>query len=277
MMRLPISRNLESNIKQAASLLGLVACFIWMTLGCVSGNRGMPPASGRFDRPRAAVAWVDAPPEGCAVGSSGPTLNPCNSIRYARVSAIEMLAAGSLEVDVQTISGIGNEGSFEISAQSLSGVLENARIAALWADTAPGVQGRARLRQVHALACWPDSDLSALPDLVYPRWLIEPPVENGRVCATGISGPTWDEEDQRRSALRDARLAIAVALESRIEKRIFDDGRGVARVARQVDPSPAALRRAAAADALESQWLDTDGIGPIGMPGVLYGLVCIED
>ena len=34
-----------------------------------------------------------------------------NAIRYARMSAIESLAAGSLEVDVQTISGVGSRGS----------------------------------------------------------------------------------------------------------------------------------------------------------------------
>ena len=280
-MCLPIApnspTNLDQTLKQAASLLGLVACLVLGTLGCTSGNRGLTPANARFAPPRIAVGWVDAPPADCAVGSSGPTLNPRNAVRYARVAAIEALAAGSLEVDVQTITGVGDEGSFEISAQSLSGVLADARTVALWAETAPGVKGRARLRQVHALACWPDAELSDLPDLEYPRWLIEPPSGAGRVCATGISGPTWNEEDQGQSALRDARLAIAVALESRIEKRVFDNGRGVAKIARQVDPSDSALRRAAGADTLESQWLDTEGTGPIGMPGVLYGLACVED
>ena len=98
----------------------------------------------------------------------------------------------------------------------------------------------------------------------------------GRICATGISGPPWKAEDQEASALGDARLALAIALESRIEKRVFDDGRGVARMAREIDPSPAALRRAAGAEALEERWLDEDGDGPLGLQGVLYGLVCVE-
>ena len=70
---------------------------------------------------------------------------------------------------------------------------------------------------------------------------------------------------------------MAVALESRIEKRIFDDGHGVAKVAREINPSNHALVRAAAADELEKEWYDANGLGPIGLPGVLYGLACIED
>ncbi|MAG31499.1 MAG: hypothetical protein CL908_11495 [Deltaproteobacteria bacterium] len=223
------------------------------------------------------VGWVEARPDGCAVGSSGPTRNPADAIRSARLSALEGLAEDSLEIDVQTISGSGPTGSFEISAQALSGTLTNARVVALWADTdKAGVPG-ARVRQVYALACWPD----ALPREVsrpdYPTWLIDPPEHDGRICATGISGPTRRSGDQPEGALRDARHALAAALESRIEKRIFDDGRGVVKKVRRIDPSRAALARAATASQLERDWFDVSGSGPIGLPGVLYGLACIED
>jgi hypothetical protein len=76
--------------------------------------------------------------------------------------------------------------------------------------------------------------------------------------------------------LRDAQLALAIALESRIEKRIFDNGRGVAQIARQVDPSAAAWARALEADSLEREWVDETGSGPLGLPSVLYGLACVE-
>ena len=211
------------------------------------------------------------------MGSSGPTLNPRNAIRYARMSAVEQLAADSLEVDVQTITGTGPDGVFEVAAQALSGTLRNGRIVALWANADRRDPSRARVRQVFALACWPDSSLGELPEPDYPTWLLEPPRESGQICATGIAGPTWRIDDQPSAALRDARLALAIALESRIEKRIFDDGHGVARIARQIDPSPRALGRAAAAEKLERDWMDQDGVGPIGLPGVLYGLACIED
>lgn len=259
-------------LKRAMSLLGLVACFV----SCAGAERGGPTTAARFERPRPVVAWVAAPPARCAVGSSGPTLNPRNAIRHARVAAIEALATGSLSVDVQSITGSGSRGDFEMTTQSLSGVLADARIAALWAETNPGMKGRARVRQVHALACFPDADLAGLPDLAYPRWLIEAPSGSELVCATGIAGPTWKAEDQERSALRDARLALAIALESRIEKRVFDDGRGVARMAREVEPSRAAMRRAAQVEALEERWRDEAGEGPLGLRGVLYGLVCVE-
>lgn len=260
-------------LKRATSLLGLVACFV----SCAGTGRDATSAPPAEQGSRAIVAWVDAPPGGCAVGSAGPTLNPRNAIRYARVAAIDALAAGSLSVQVESITGSGRRGDFEMTSQSQSGVLADARITALWAATNPGIRGRARLRQVHALACWPDADLSGLPDVSYPRWLIEAPSADGRVCGIGLSGPTWKPEDQAASALGDARLALAIALESRIEKRLFDDGRGVARMAREVEPSPSALRRASRAEALEERWLDESGDGPLGLPGVLYGLVCIED
>lgn len=257
------------NHEWAASLLGLAACLV----SCAGNGVSSDPVATS----RGIVAWVEAPPAGCAVGASGPTLNPRNAIRHARLSAIESLAAGSLEVDVQTISGTGSRGSFEVSAQALSGTLENARIVALWADTESVGETRSRLRQVYALACWPDASLAGLPRPDFPHWLIEPPAEPGEICATGIAGPTWKSEDQSASALRDARLALAIALESRIEKRIYDDGRGAARMARQIDPSIAALERAAAAERLDREWLDVEGTGPVGLPGVLYGLACIED
>jgi hypothetical protein len=223
------------------------------------------------------VGWIDAPPAGCAVGSSGPTLNPRRSILNARLSAIEALAAASLAIDVQTVSGAGPDGSFEVSSQALSGTLANARVVALWADTDRSQPSRRRLRQVYALACWPDASTRDLPDADYPQWLLEPPVEAGRICAAGIAGPTWRRRDQPASALRDARLALAAAIESRVEKRVFDDGHGVAKVARQVDPSAYALDRAAEAESLEMEWYDESGTGPVGLPGILYGLACIDE
>ena len=260
---------------QAASLLGLAACFV----SCAGGGASTPSYDFAHEGqdPRELVSWVDDPPEDCSVGSSGPTLNPRNAIRYARIAAIEALASGSLEVDVQTISGDGSRGSFEMSAQALSGTLADARIVAIFAETESAGGSRRRLRQVYALGCWPEASLRDLPEVDYPRWLIDPPTEAGRICATGIAGPTWKSKNQQASALRDARLALAVALESRIEKRIYDDGRGVAKMARQVDHSSAALARAATAQELDRDWFDEEGIGPVGLPDVLYGLACIED
>ena len=265
----------RASTRQAANLSGLVAClFFWV--GCASGPTDATGGDDASDSSRTAAGWVSAPPEACAVGSSGPTLNPGTAIRYARLAAIEALASGSLDVDVQTVTRSGSEGSFEVSAQALSGTLENARIVALWADTATaGV--RSRLQQVYALACWPEASLSDLGRPAFPDWLIDPPSDSGKICATGISGPTRKADNQPASALRDARMALAVALESRIEKRIFDDGHGVAKIAREVEPSAFALARAATAGALDEDWLDERGTGPIGLPGVLYGLVCIED
>jgi hypothetical protein len=257
---------------QVTSLLLLVAC-----ASPDSAPVAARESAGASSRNTSFLdAWIENPPTGCALGSSGPTLNPRDAIRYARLSAIEALAADSLTVEVQSISGDGPAGPFEISAQALSGTLADARVMALWAETDPSQGIRSRMRQVFALACWPDASPSELPKRAYPDWLLDPSWEEGRICAVGIAGPTWESEDQAPNALRDARMALAVALESRIEKRIFDKGRGVARIARQVDPSPAALARAATAESLVREWYDEAGTGPVGLPGVLYGLACID-
>ncbi len=269
---------------QAASHMGFAA-FLVLCVGFLASCAGRDSRPTPFDfnaatarvSDRPLVSWVDATPDGCAVGSSGPTLNPRNAIRYSRLSAIEALAAGSLEIDIQTISGSGARGSFEVSAQALSGTLANARIVALFADTESAREGQRRIRQVYALACWPEASLGGLPRPDYPDWLIEPPADADRICATGIAGPTWKSGDQGQSALWDARLALAIALESRIEKRIYDDGHGAAKIARQIDPSAQAQERAASASELDRDWSDEAGTGPVGLPGVLYGLACIED
>lgn len=269
------SRFRRERIFRAASLSGLAAFFVAGTIGCAGGGAG-PVGDEPEARTSPRPAWVDGPPAECAVGASGPTLNPRNAIRRARAAAIDALAVGELPVDVQTITGSGSDGEFLLSSQSVSGILSDARIVALWADTATTGSIRGRVRQVHALACWPTASLRGIPPPDYPRWLLDPEIGPDRICATGIAGPTWRAEDQAESALRDARLALAIALESRIDKRIFDDGRGVVDMVKQVEPSPAALARAARAESLDRDWLDEEGRGPIGLPGVLYGLVCID-
>ena len=261
-----------STIRQAASLLGLAAC-----LASCAGGGSPGPFEPDTSRTSPQPTWVDEPPESCATGSSGPTLNPRNAIRYARANAIKALGAGSLPVEVNTITGTGSDGDFELTTQSISGMLADARIVAIWADTSTRGTLRSRVRQVHALACWPGASLRDVPRPDYPEWLLEPPSKGGRICATGIAGPTWKPEDQPVSALRDARLALAIALESRIEERIVDRGQGAARTAGSIDPSAAALARAATVQALSRDWLDVHGTGPIGLPGILYGLACLDE
>lgn len=264
--------RLRRRLRATSLLAGLVACFV----SCGGTGPGGPSAAERFAPPRPLPAWLDRPPESCAVGSSGPTLDPRNSIRHARVSALVNLAEDELDVDVQSITGSGRRGTFEMTTQSLSGQVADARIVAIFAETMTGADRRGRIRQVHALACRPEADGSRIPTPDYPAWLNEPTRGRSGICAIGIAGPTWKPEDQAASALSDARVSLGFALGSRIEKRIFDDGRGVVKTARQVDPTAGAIARAASAEALEEQWLDEDGDGPLGLVGVLYGLACIE-
>ena len=267
----PIDR-VRRPIRATSLLCGLVACFV----SCADGPRGQS-AANRFEPPRPSPDWLDRPPADCAVGGSGPTLDPGDAIRHARISALVNLAEDELEIDVQSITGIGRRGTFEMTTQSLSGLVSDARVVALFAETSAGADRLGRIRQVYALACRAKADVSGLPDPGYPVWLNDPSAGRSGTCAIGVAGPTWKPADQPASALSDARLSLGFALGSRIEKRIFDDGRGVVRSARQVDPTSDAIARAGRAETLEEEWLDTRGGGPLGLPGVLYGLACLED
>lgn len=225
---------------------------------------------------RAAVAWVDQPPDGCHVGSSGPTLDPRDAVRGARAAAIDGLAQSTLQVEVQSISEEGDAGDFALSSQTLSGESRDVGVVALWAETRLGERGSPRVRSVHALACPLATGPPASVPLPYPDWLVGPRSDSATVCSVGLAGPTARASQQSASALRDAQKTLALALASRIEKRVWDDGRGVARVVRQIDPTEAAWARARRVSALEASWLDVYGAGPLGLPGVLYGLACLE-
>ncbi len=249
-----------------ARVLAVAALTALTTLGALSACGGKPSA----------VSWVGHPPRGCAVGSSGPTLNPGHAIRYARRAALSHLAAETLGVEVESELRLGAHGLSEITTQRTAGVLEDSRIAALWSDLDTGGDF-VRVREVHALACRNDVWPATLPTPRYPSWVLQVPGEPGRICALGLSGPTRDPRNQEPVALDDAQRALAAALETRIRTTIEDDGRLLATVSTWMETSQRSLERAREASELEERWLDEHADGPLGLRGVLYGLVCVDE
>jgi len=225
------------------------------------------------DGPDAHANWLTKPPSGCAVGFSGPTLNPGDAIRRARTHSLENLAAETLGIEVRSELRLSESGSSEITEQAIIGIIQQSRIVAMTSIEEP--DGIGELREVYALACPNERRTSDIHHSELPDWILNVPRESDRLCATGIGGPTWYPQRQRQAAIRDARSALALAIESRIETRTLDSGRGLAHVSSSSASTERARDRANTVETLEAEWLDPDGRGPLGLEGVLYGLACV--
>lgn len=240
--------------------------------GALLACAGTPGPPGHAGAPH----WALRPPPGCASGHSGPTLDPGDAIRQARVDALESLAATWLGVRVVSELRLGPHGLREWTLQETRGTLAHSRIVALAAGRDRAVSGDRPLREVFALACPADLPAAVSARRGAPGWLLDVPSDARRICVPAVGGPTRRPARQHAAALRDGRRALAQALEIRILQRSFDDRRGPLRVASQSEASARAVVLAAAVDGLEASWLDEGGSGPLHLPGVLYGLVCSE-
>jgi hypothetical protein len=225
-------------------------------------------------------SWLQTAPQGCAIGFSGPTLNPGDAIRYARQAALRQLASTGRDarVHVQSelyVTGSERQRGAEFTRQDIEGSVRDSRIVAIWAERTRDPRSMTRVRHVYAMACREGSEPPDLGDPPYPQWLLNAPERSGEICAIGAGGPTYDPRDQEPATLSDARRAMAAALDSRLHQIIIDTGERNPRVASELVTTEAALARAKTAGELDEAWSDPDGTGPLGLKGVLYGLICI--
>jgi hypothetical protein len=227
-----------------------------------------------------AASWVVHPPSGCAAGFSGPTLNPGDAIRQARRSALENLAAQTLGVRIESALLLDSGGVvLEHTRQDVGGVIARSSIFALSAGEDHDASMAAELREVSALACPADARPVALgiAEPGFPAWLLEDPAVPDRICVLAVGGPTRDPVKQREAALRDGRGALSLAIESRVRRISLDDRGSRLRVASGTEPTQGGRTLAHASDTrLSREWLDAQGAGPLGLPGVLYGVMCAE-
>ena len=224
-------------------------------------------------------SWLRTAPTGCAIGFSGPTLNPGDAIRYSRRAALHQLASGDVATRIHIesellVSGSGQRGG-EFTRQDIEGTVRDTRVVAMWAERTTDPRSSTKVRHVYAMACKEGQDPLGGSEPAFPDWLLNLPERDGEICALGVGGPTYDPRDQEPGTLRDGQRALAEALESRLHRIIIDTGRRNPRVASELATTEAALARAAAADELDELWSDRNGDGPLGLKGVLYGLVCI--
>jgi hypothetical protein len=173
------------------------------------------------------------------------------------------------------VSGDDARPGGEFTRQDIAGEVRDSRIVAMWAELSTDLRSTTKVRHVYAMACRGGREPEGTAEPSYPDWVLDVPERDGEICALGVGGPTYDPRDQEPGALRDGRHALAEALESRLHQIIIDTGRTNPLVASELAITEAALQRAEAAEELDEQWTDQEGEGPLGLKGVLYGLVCI--
>jgi hypothetical protein len=250
-----------------ASASAVLAC---LALGCAGDPSWEEPTP----------SWLQTAPAGCAIGFSGPTLNPGDAVRYARRAALRQLAAGdeTTRIHVQSellVAGSSAQRGGEFTRQEIEGTVRDSRIVAMWAERTRDPRSETLVRHVYAMACGVGAEPAGVGEPAFPSWLLNLPERDGEICAIGVGGPTYDARDQEPGTLRDGRRALATALESRLHQIIIDTGERNPRVRTELETTEAALARAAGAEELDESWSDRDGDGPLALKGVLYGLVCV--
>jgi hypothetical protein len=225
-------------------------------------------------------SWTQSAPPGCAIGFSGPTLDPGDAVRRAREDALSALVSGDVRTVVYIesellVSGGGQRGA-EFTRQDISGAIRDAKIVAMWVERALNEHLRTHERHVYAMACSRGSAAARLSDPTVPAWILNLPDDGTRACALGVGGPTRNPNDQPAAALRDGRRALAAALGSELESIVIDTGPHRPRVASDLQTTERARARVESVDEFEAEWEDTDGNGPLGLKQTLYGLVCIS-
>jgi hypothetical protein len=173
------------------------------------------------------------------------------------------------------VSGDDSRRVGEFSRRDIQARLHDTQIVAIWAELTRDLRSNTKVRHVYAMACREDQTPPGVPNPPFPSWLLNVPERDGEICALGVGGPTYDPRDQEPAVLRDGREALTQSLESRLHQIIIDTGRRSAGAVSELATTDAALERARATDELDEQWSDREGIGPLGLRGVLYGLVCI--
>jgi hypothetical protein len=256
-----------------ARILTLTAGTALALAGAVLGC-GTPASSP--EPPRG--SWLSQAPEGCAIGFSGPTMNPGSAIRNARTSALQSLVSGSAASSIHiqsTLLTSSAERDREYTRQDIEGVVRGSRIVKMWAEVTADPPSSTRVRHVYALACDEGVTPPGVTEPDYPSWVLNLPRQPGRLCTLAVGGPTWDPRRQTSVALEDGRRALAEALESQLRQVIEDDGRSSPRVLSEMKTTERALAKAESANELDPKWRDDEGIGPLGLREVLYGVVCV--
>ena len=227
--------------------------------------------------------WLEVPPEGCRVGSSGPTMVPSQAARLAHRRGLASLLEerGGLRVraalaDSQGRGGV--EGVRSVAVQTQVDRLGGFGVAGVWIDV-EGVGRDARQGAAHVLIC-PAGARSPVVPGGGPAW-----TQTGTAgdaagwCAVGTAAAALEDEEQMPSAEADARYLLGLFIEAQVDIFKLDDSLGRDGIEHSVlaSPTPRAERLTApGGDAqVTRRWLDTAGEGPFRRMDMAYVQVCM--
>lgn len=170
------------------------------TLGCSSTNK--EPSGADCGSP---PKWLNDPGDSCAIGTSGPTLNPTNSLYQAENDARVALVSAIMGVEIKSALVYGEKTRI-VDFTTVDGTVPGLATRQFWTDQCG--DGPLKTKQV-----------------VYVQACIE---TRGTDCTFGVSGPTLEEDDARTNAEEDAKLRIAEARSVRVQSAtLVDTEKGV--------------------------------------------------
>jgi len=196
---------------------------------------------------------------------------------YAQEEARDALAARTLGVRLRSVLAETSSGPREVTLQEVRGFLRETRIVSIWYDRA-GWGPEHRPGVVYALACQDDADGAQdgrQGTRHVPDWLYNVPRIGGSLCALGLAGPTLDPGDRDELARTDALDRLAEALAVRIDQVLLDIDREETALVSFPKVDAWATEAANTKGKVEKEWIDDEGIGPLGRPGMHYALACI--
>jgi hypothetical protein len=232
-----------------------------------------PPLLGAGAREES-PAWTRTTVPGCAPGFSGPTLNPGDAIRYAQAHALGEFAEAQ-GVRIASLAIDDGRDVHSVATYVSEAVLSNVRVVAVETQRT-GRLDDATARVTHALACRLGSEVGVRGTNA-PDWVLDPRAAAGRgeLCAVGISGPTLDAKDAPKNAARDAARALASVRSVLVSRAAADlDMRAYVVLKSDARVPDEAIEAMLTASQDRESWFDTDGLGPLALPGTTFVLRC---
>lgn len=226
--------------------------------------------------PKPGWASFDFKVKHCALGHSGPTVNPGDSMRNAMEVARQELAAQKLNARIVDFNDINKQDATEYNFQEIEGMLENTAIVASHTDGRPD-DPHFLTRESYALACLQgrEARVSGSLNKAVPEWIrVYQPPKGGQVCALGISGPTLNAWDQEKYALRNGAEALVRMRSVHVYSAMSTEGDQVMAWNHAEEIQDGDIEAQLASAKVTQKWADPKGLGPYRLPGVLYTLVC---
>lgn len=248
-----------------------------LTLGClfffclVFGCHSLSQVSSSAKiNPSPPPGWIEAPPQNCRVGSSGPTMTPGHAVRIARRRGMGQLAASIESVKIRNSSLDISDGARttfrEVTTQTMTSSIKDVRAVSMFRNVSTDT--------IYVLSCIGTASQPAAPKTKdVPGWV---GWNASKSCAIGQSYSAQSLQEQRNLAKRDGVNVLAINLGAHIDSIILDDtqGRDGIMDSVKITPLQSSLEKTQAVSV--KWWHDKHGLGPLQFSGVLYARVCIS-